>query len=51
MVLVVARSRRNTELLRAALPVLRSTFPLSTGEVLRSLAAGRDPGANGVVVI
>lgn len=51
MLLVLPRTRRNADLLRAALPALRSTFPLSTGEVLRALATGRDPGANGVVVI
>ncbi|MGZ8513133.1 MAG: helix-turn-helix transcriptional regulator [Candidatus Limnocylindria bacterium] len=51
MVLLVSGTRRNRELVRAALPMLRPTFPLSTSEVLRALAEGRDPGANGLVVL
>ena len=51
MVLLVSGTRHNRELLRATLPVLRPTFPLSTSEVLRALAEGRDPGANGLVVL
>lgn len=51
MVLLVSGTRHNRELLRATLPMLRPTFPLSTAEVLRALSEGRDPGANGLVVL
>jgi hypothetical protein len=51
MILLIAGSQRNREALRAALPALRATFPLSTAEVMRSLGEGRDPGANGLVVL
>lgn len=51
MVLLVSGSRHNRELLRTAVPILRASFPLSTSEVLRALSEGRDPGANGLVVL
>jgi len=51
MILLVSGTRHNRELLRATLPMLRPTFPLSTSEVLRALSEGRDPGANGLVVL
>lgn len=51
MILLVSGTRHNRELLRATLPMLRPTFPLSTPEVLRALSEGRDPGANGLVVL
>jgi len=51
MILVVAGTQRNRELVRAFLPSLRATFPLGTGETLRALGEGRDPGANGLVLI
>lgn len=51
MVLLVSATRHNRLILRTVLPILRSTFPLSTGEVLRALAEGRDPGANGLVIL
>jgi transcriptional regulator with XRE-family HTH domain len=51
MILLVAGTRRNRRLLRELLPVLRSSFPLSTREVLEALRRGVDPGANGLVVL
>lgn len=50
-ILLVADTERNRALLRAALPLLRPSFPLSTREVLHALREGRDPGANGLVVL
>lgn len=51
IVLVVGATRHNREVLQAALLALRATLPLSTAEVLRALGEGRDPGANGIVVV
>jgi transcriptional regulator with XRE-family HTH domain len=50
-ILLLTRSRHNRELLRTQLPSLRQTFPLGTREVLAALRAGRDPGANGLIVL
>lgn len=51
IILLVSGTRHNRDLLRAALPTLRATFPLPTSEVLRALSEGRDPGANGLAVL
>lgn len=51
MLLVVRGTRRNRESLRELLPSLRGTFPLGSREILRALADGRDPGADGLVVL
>ena len=51
IVIVAAATRANREALRLAGDVLASDFPLGTRAVLRALAAGRDPGANGVVLV
>jgi transcriptional regulator with XRE-family HTH domain len=51
VVLVVRGSHANRTVLLAHLPALRVTFPLSTREVMSALARGRDPGANGIVVL
>ena len=51
VILLICDTQRNRTLLRAALPILRPTFPLSTREVLQALREGRDPGANGLVVL
>jgi transcriptional regulator with XRE-family HTH domain len=50
MVLLVRGSRRNREVLRAAGSLSRA-FPLSTRAVMHALSAGRDPGANGIVIL
>jgi len=50
MLLLVQESRRNREALAAA-SGLRRAFPLTTRAVLTALAAGRDPGADGIVVL
>lgn len=51
MILLVAASDRNRSLIRTHIGALRQTFPLGTREVMTALAAGRDPGANGLVVL
>ena len=51
MILLVADTHRNRDLLRSQPSLLRQTFPLATREVLAALAAGRDPGADGMVAL
>lgn len=51
MVLVVLGSARNRRIIHEHLALLRQTFPLDTRTVLAALAAGRDPGANGLVLL
>ncbi len=50
-ILLISDTERNRALLRVVVPVLRPTFPLSTREVLQALGEGRDPGADGMVVL
>lgn len=50
MLLLVLDSRRNREALAAA-EGLRHAFPLRTRAVMAALSAGRDPGADGIVVL
>jgi transcriptional regulator with XRE-family HTH domain len=51
VVLVIRGSKRNRLLIREFLPALRTAFPLGTAEVMRALREGRDPGADGIVVL
>jgi transcriptional regulator with XRE-family HTH domain len=51
MVLLVASSSRNREVLRTHIGLIRQTFPLDTRATLAALAEGRDPGANGLVLL
>jgi transcriptional regulator with XRE-family HTH domain len=50
MFLLVRASKRNRDILRAA-DALRRSFPLGTRAVLSALGRGRDPGADGIVVL
>jgi len=50
MLLLVRGSTRNRMVLRGA-EALRGSFPLHTRRVLAALAAGRDPGGNGIVIL
>ena len=50
MVLLVRDSKRNRAILRAA-DALRRSFPLETRAMMAALARGRDPGADGIVVL
>jgi len=51
LVLLVAATHANRRALREAAGIVNASFPLGTRAILRALAAGRDPGADGVVVI
>lgn len=50
-VIVIAATRANRHALRAADPAGLASFPLGTRAVLRALAAGRDLGGNGIVLL
>ncbi|MGZ8437925.1 MAG: helix-turn-helix domain-containing protein [Candidatus Limnocylindrales bacterium] len=50
LVLLVADTRRNRRALAAA-PAAFVSLPLRTRQVLRDLAAGRDPGTSGIVML
>ena len=50
MILLVRDSIRNREILRSAGP-LRRSFPLDTRAVMAALTRGRDPGADGIVIL
>jgi hypothetical protein len=51
IVLVVARTRHNTAILRLHREALASTLPADTRETMLALRAGRAPRRNGLVVI
>lgn len=51
MILLLADTHRNRALVRANVAALRQTFPLDTRSTLAALAAGRDPAANGLVLL
>ena len=50
MILLIRGSRRNREILRST-GSLHRAFPVSMRSVLAALAAGRDPGGNGIVIL
>jgi transcriptional regulator with XRE-family HTH domain len=50
MILLVRDSVRNREILRSA-DALRRSFPLDTRAVMAALARGRDPDADGIVIL
>jgi transcriptional regulator with XRE-family HTH domain len=51
MILLVADTDANRAMVRVHIGPLRQTFPLATRATLAALAAGRDPGANGLVIL
>lgn len=51
VIILVGESQANRRALEVAADVVGANFPLRTRTVLRALAAGRDPGANGIVVL
>ena len=50
-ILVIAATHANRRALALASDVVAADFPLGTRAVLTALAAGRDPGANGLVLL
>ncbi len=51
VILVVADTRHNREVVRAAAAQLREAFPADSRHGLAALVSGRDPGANVLVLI
>jgi transcriptional regulator with XRE-family HTH domain len=51
LIIVVRGSHANRRAIAAAADIIRLSFPLGTRSVLSALRAGRDPGANGIVLI
>jgi transcriptional regulator with XRE-family HTH domain len=51
VVIVLKASAANRQAMREAADMIAADFPLGTRTVLAALAEGRDPGANGVVVL
>ena len=50
VILLAKGSQRNRDIIRGA-DALRRAYPLSTRAVMTALAAGRDPGGDGIVVL
>lgn len=51
MILLVADTAANREMLALHREALRSSFPLDTRQVLAALRSGRAPSASGIVVL
>ncbi|HTS14697.1 MAG TPA: helix-turn-helix transcriptional regulator [Candidatus Sulfotelmatobacter sp.] len=51
VIIVLADTRHNRAVPREARPLLRADFPLDTRIVMAALRQGRDPGANGIVLL
>ena len=51
VILVIAATHANRRALDIAADVVAADFPIGTRAVLSALAAGRDPGANGIVLL
>jgi len=51
VVLLLADTRRNREALAVAREALRGAFPRDSRAMLAALAAGRDPGASGIIIL
>jgi hypothetical protein len=51
VILLIADTRRNRDVLRSQPSLLRSRFPLDSGVVLAALRAGRLPHRSGIIVL
>jgi Helix-turn-helix. len=51
LVVVVMATHANRRALSAARDIVAAAFPLATRQVIAALAAGRDPGSNGIVLL
>ncbi len=51
LIVVVSATRHNHSVLREVRSLLTGDFPRGTRAVMAALGAGRDPGANGLVVL
>ena len=51
MILLLSSSHANRAFVATHVALLRQTYPLDTRATMAALAAGRDPGANGLVLL
>ncbi len=51
LILLIAVTHANRAVVRAAGPLVGASFPMGTRATLEALAAGRDPGANAIVLL
>lgn len=51
LIVVVNATHANRRALAACSGIIDAAFPLDTRQVMRALIVGRDPGANGIVVL
>ena len=51
LIVVASATNANRRAIAAAADVLAASYPLSTRQTLSALATGRDPGANGLVLL
>jgi transcriptional regulator with XRE-family HTH domain len=51
VILLLADTVRNRRVVHEHIGLVRQTFPLDTRSCLTALSAGRDPGANGLVIL
>ena len=51
VLIVLQASEANRRAMREVADIVRADYPLGTRDVLAALAEGRDPGANGIVVL
>ena len=51
LVMLIKASHGNRQILASAIDLLATTFPLGTRATLAALAAGIDPGMNGIVML
>ncbi len=51
LLMLVADTAHNREALREAASLVHDDFPMSTRGILAALALGRDPGADGIVIL
>lgn len=51
LIIVVKATHANRRALAGASEIVGTTFPIATRRIMSALAAGRDPGANGIVLL
>ena len=51
VIILVANTRTNRSTLRDVGEALRANYPVPSGEALKALVRGRDPGANAIIVL
>ena len=51
LIVVIRATRGNRRAVSAAIDIMKDTFPVGSRGVIRALAAGHDPGGNGIVLL